>query len=106
MVLDETRCSGSWLALSFPKEQPMLAVEERKSKQTPRGFMKANVFQSVGRFGLQERPIPRAGYGEAVVQVRLTTICGTDIHIVKGEYPVADGTILGHEAAGVIHELG
>lgn len=83
-----------------------LALEARKTKQTPRGLMKANVFRGPGDFGLEERPIPRAGYGEAVVQVRLTTICGTDIHIVKGEYPVKPGTIIGHEAVGVIHELG
>lgn len=83
-----------------------LALEERKSKQTPRGFMKANVFRAPGKFGLEEKPIPRAGYGEAVIQVRLTTICGTDIHIVKGEYPVEPGLTIGHEAVGVIHELG
>jgi len=83
-----------------------LAIEERQIKQTPRGLMKANVFRGPGKFGLEEKPIPRAGYGEAVVQVRLTTICGTDIHIVKGEYPIQPGTIIGHEAVGVIHELG
>ena len=83
-----------------------LALEERKSKQTPRGLMKANVFRAPGKFGLEEKPIPRAGYGDAVVQIRLTTICGTDIHIVKGEYPIQPGTIIGHEGVGVIHELG
>jgi alcohol dehydrogenase len=83
-----------------------LALEERKGKQTRRGLMKANVFRSPGKFGLEEKPIPRAGYGEAVVQVRLTTICGTDLHIVKGEYPVQAGLTIGHEAVGVIHELG
>ena len=44
--------------------------------------------------------------GEAVLRVRLTTICGTDIHIVRGEYPVVEGLTIGHEATGVIHELG
>ena len=83
-----------------------LALEERKTKQTPRGLMNANVFRGPGRFGLEEKPIPHAGPGEAVVQVRLTTICGTDIHIVRGEYPIQAGTIIGHEAVGVIHELG
>lgn len=83
-----------------------LALEERKIKQTPRGLMKANVFRAPGKFGLEEKPIPRAGQGEAVVQVRLTTICGTDIHIIKGEYPIQPGTIIGHEAVGIIHELG
>ena len=83
-----------------------LAIEEQKIKQTPRGLMKANVFRGPEKFGLEEKPIPRAGHGEAVVQVRLTTICGTDIHIIKGEYPIQPGTIIGHEAVGVIHELG
>jgi len=81
-------------------------LEERKTKQTPRGLMKANVFRGHGQFGLEEKPIPHAGYGEAVVRVRLTTICGTDIHIVKGEYPILPGTTIGHEAVGIIHELG
>jgi threonine dehydrogenase-like Zn-dependent dehydrogenase len=68
--------------------------------------MKANVFYGPGNFGLSEKPIPIPGYGEAVIQVRLTTICGTDIHIIKGEYPVKPGLTIGHEAVGVIHELG
>ncbi|MBM3776029.1 MAG: zinc-binding dehydrogenase [Acidobacteria bacterium] len=68
--------------------------------------MRANVFSGPGKFGLAEKPIPRAGAGEAIVQVRLTTICGTDVHIVRGEYAVAPGLTLGHEATGVIHELG
>jgi threonine dehydrogenase-like Zn-dependent dehydrogenase len=83
-----------------------LALEERKTKQTPRGLMRANVFRAPGKFGLEEKPIPHASYGEAVVRVRLTTICGTDIHIIKGEYPVEPGLTIGHEAIGVIHELG
>jgi threonine dehydrogenase-like Zn-dependent dehydrogenase len=68
--------------------------------------MKANVFRGPGKFGLEEKPIPHAANGEAVVQVRLTTICGTDIHIIRGEYPVQPGLTIGHEAVGVIHELG
>jgi len=92
--------------VSIRKTAMTLALEERKSKQTPRGLMKANVFRAPGKFGLEEKPIPQAGYGEAVVQVRLTTICGTDMHIVKGEYPITPGTTIGHEAVGVIHELG
>lgn len=68
--------------------------------------MQANVFRGNGSFGLESRPIPRAGIGEAVIRVRLTTICGTDIHIVKGEYPISRGLTIGHEAVGTIHELG
>jgi threonine dehydrogenase-like Zn-dependent dehydrogenase len=70
------------------------------------GTMKANVFHGPGNFGVEPKPIPRTGAGEAVIRVRLTTICGTDIHIVKGEYPVRPGLTIGHEAVGVIHELG
>src|SRR4051794_25980329 len=83
-----------------------LALEERKTRQTPRGFMKANVFRAPYKFGLEEKPIPSPGAGDAGVQVRLTTICGTDIHIVRGEYPVSSGLTIGHECVGVIHELG
>ncbi len=82
------------------------AIEERKTKQLPHGVMHANVFRAPGKFGLEEKMIPKAGPGEAVIEVRLTTICGTDVHIVRGEYPVRAGLTIGHEAVGVIHELG
>jgi len=77
------------------------AVEERSS-----ATMKALVFHGPNHIALEEQEIPRPGFGEAVIRVTLTTICGTDIHIVKGEYPVKAGLIIGHEAVGVIHELG
>jgi threonine dehydrogenase-like Zn-dependent dehydrogenase len=83
-----------------------LALEQRELITTAPGFMKANVFHGPGNFKLEEKPIPIPGYGEAVVKVRLTTICGTDIHIVRGEYPVRPGLTIGHEAVGVIQELG
>jgi threonine dehydrogenase-like Zn-dependent dehydrogenase len=81
-------------------------LDERKPRQLSRGVMKANVFRAPGQFGLEERVIPKPGPGEAVVQVRLTTICDTDLRIVRGDYPVEPGLVIGHEAAGVIHELG
>src|SRR5687768_15455831 len=68
--------------------------------------MRANVFRDVNRFGIEEVPRPHAGPGEAVIRVTLTTICGTDLHIVRGEYPVRPGLIIGHEPVGVIEELG
>lgn len=83
-----------------------LELEEKKTTLLPRGVMRANVFRGPGKFGLEEKPIPQAGPGEAVIKVSLTTICGTDIHIVRGEYPVPSGLTIGHEAVGVIHELG
>ncbi|HEY7534875.1 MAG TPA: alcohol dehydrogenase catalytic domain-containing protein, partial [Thermodesulfobacteriota bacterium] len=68
--------------------------------------MRANIFKGTNKIGLEDRPIPKSGPGDAVVKVTLTTICGTDAHIVKGEYPVKVGQIIGHEPIGVIHELG
>jgi threonine dehydrogenase-like Zn-dependent dehydrogenase len=68
--------------------------------------MRANVFRGINEFGIEDVPRPHAGPGEAVVRVTLTTICGTDLHIVRGEYPVRPGLVVGHETVGVIDELG
>src|SRR5215475_16059224 len=68
--------------------------------------MKALVFHGKNDIRVDEVPRPRAGVGEAVIRVTLTTICGTDLHIVCGEYPVKPGLIIGHEPVGVIEELG
>src|SRR6478736_6482360 len=68
--------------------------------------MKAVVFHGVNDLRLEEVPRPRAKAGQAVIRITATTICGTDVHIVKGEYPVRSGLILGHEPVGVIAELG
>jgi threonine dehydrogenase-like Zn-dependent dehydrogenase len=68
--------------------------------------MKAVVFKGKDRIAVEEVPRPRAGFGEAVIRITATTICGTDVHIVRGEYPVRPGLILGHEPVGVIDELG
>jgi threonine dehydrogenase-like Zn-dependent dehydrogenase len=68
--------------------------------------MKATVFRGKNDFHIEEVPTPRAGPGEAVIRVTLTTICGTDLHIIRGEYPVKPGLIIGHEPVGIITELG
>ncbi len=68
--------------------------------------MNAAVFTGPGRIVLARKDIPRAGPGEAIVKITMTTICGTDVHILKGEYPVADGLTVGHEPVGTIAELG
>ena len=68
--------------------------------------MRANVFHGKNKIRVEEVDKPRAGVGEAVIRVTLTTICGTDLHIVRGEYPVAAGLVIGHEPVGVIEELG
>lgn len=72
----------------------------------PRAMMKAAVFVAPGKIELRERPIPEIGPTDALLRVTTTTICGTDIHILKGEYPIAPGRIVGHEPVGVIAALG
>jgi len=79
---------------------------ERTEARTGVKTMKATVFHGVNDIRLDEVPRPRAGVGEAVIRVTLTTICGTDVHILRGEYPVRPGLIIGHEPVGVIEELG
>lgn len=69
-------------------------------------MMRAAVFIEPGRIEIQEKPIPDVGPNDALVRITTTTICGTDIHILKGEYPVAKGLTIGHEPVGVIEKLG
>ena len=68
--------------------------------------MKAAIFVEPGRIVLAEKPIPEVGPTDALLRITTTTICGTDVHILKGEYPVAKGLTVGHEPVGVIERLG
>lgn len=68
--------------------------------------MKAAIFVEKGRIVLDDKPIPEIGPADALIRVTTTTICGTDVHILKGEYPVAKGLTIGHEPVGVIEKLG
>lgn len=68
--------------------------------------MKAAVFVEPGRIVLEDKPIPDVGPLDALIRVTTTTICGTDVHILKGEYPVEKGLTIGHEPVGVIEKLG
>lgn len=70
------------------------------------GRMKAAIFVEPGRIALDEKPIPEVGPLDALLRVTTTTICGTDVHILKGEYPVERGLTVGHEPVGVIERLG
>jgi alcohol dehydrogenase len=68
--------------------------------------MQAAVFQGKNKIGIREVPRPEPGPGQALVRVTLTTICGTDVHILKGEYPVREGLVVGHEPVGVVEAVG
>jgi threonine dehydrogenase-like Zn-dependent dehydrogenase len=68
--------------------------------------MRAAVFEGQGKISLREVPKPEPGPGQALIRVTLTTICGTDVHILRGEYPVKQGLVVGHEPIGVIESVG
>ena len=70
--------------------------------------MKALVYSKSGKIALQDCPKPKiTAPGDAVVRVTHTSICGTDLHILKGDVPSATpGRILGHEGVGVIDSVG
>ncbi|MBM3664778.1 MAG: zinc-binding dehydrogenase [Actinobacteria bacterium] len=68
--------------------------------------MRAAVFRGKEDIHIEEVAKPACGPTDAIVRVTTTTICGTDSHIWREEYPVADGRIVGHEPVGVIDELG
>jgi alcohol dehydrogenase len=70
--------------------------------------MKALVYQGPGKKTLEERPKPDvAAPTDAIVKILKTTICGTDLHILKGDVPTcAPGRILGHEGVGVVDSVG
>ena len=70
--------------------------------------MKALVYNGPGKKTLEDRPVPEiSAPGDAIVRVTRTTICGTDLHILKGDVPTcAPGRILGHEGVGVIEKVG
>ena len=70
--------------------------------------MKALVYHGPGKRSLDDKPKPVISAStDAVVKITKTTICGTDLHIMKGDLPaVTDGRILGHEGVGVIEQVG
>jgi len=70
--------------------------------------MKALVYHGPGEKSLDERPLPKLVTAtDAIVRVTRTTICGTDLHILRGDVPTCQpGRVLGHEGVGVIQEVG
>lgn len=70
--------------------------------------MKALVYNGVGKWAMEDKPMPKVEKPtDALVKLNYTTICGTDLHILKGDAPeVQPGTILGHEGVGIIEETG
>ena len=84
------------------------ALMERPATDRPVGTMKALVYHGPGRRAWEDRPRPTLqATTDAIVRITTTTICGTDLHILKGDVPtVKDGRILGHEGVGIVEEVG
>jgi len=55
---------------------------------------------------ITEAAEPKPGVGEVLVEVKATALCGTDVHIYSGDTPVAYPRVPGHEATGVVREIG
>lgn len=68
--------------------------------------MRAAVYRGPGRIAVESRDVPRPEATEVLVQVRACGLCGTDVHILDGQYPATPGVALGHEYAGVVVEVG
>src|SRR4026209_998995 len=70
--------------------------------------MKALVYHGPDHRSYEEKPMPIIKEAtDAIVRITKTTICGTDLHILKGDVPtVTDGRILGHEGIGVVEQVG
>jgi len=70
--------------------------------------MKALVYQGPGKKAVEDRPMPKiTAPTDAIVRITKTTICGTDLHILKGDVPTCKpGRILGHEGVGVVEDVG
>ncbi|MFG2732342.1 alcohol dehydrogenase catalytic domain-containing protein [Streptomyces canus] len=68
-------------------------------------LMKALVARD-GKAVVENRPVPQAGPGEVVVRTTAASLCSADVASARGEFPTPDGTVLGHEAIGTVHEIG
>ena len=79
-----------------------------KSTTSRNTTMKALVYHGPGKSAWEDKTRPTIqNPADAIVRVTTSTICGTDLHILKGDLPgVTDGRILGHEGIGVIEEIG
>jgi alcohol dehydrogenase len=89
---------------------PEVLLEEStlKISASDQQMMKALVYGGPGRKSLKQRPKPAIqAPGDAVVKMVKTTICGTDLHILKGDVPTCQpGRILGHEGIGIVEDVG
>jgi len=68
--------------------------------------MKALVYVDVGKVEIRDVEKPQIGSDEVLIKTKFATICGTDENISEGKFPAKTGVILGHEASGIVEEVG
>lgn len=90
------------------KPKKMDSSGENQKGMDPNERMKALVYHGPGKKAWEDKPKPvLAKPTDAIVKILKTTICGTDLHIMKGDVPtVTNGRIIGHEGVGIIEEVG
>jgi alcohol dehydrogenase len=101
--MQSVELSSSTLADAMPQHQP-----GESSLSGPHSHMHGLVYRGPGRRVWEERPRPVLREPtDAIVRLTTSTICGTDLHILKGDVPsVTEGRILGHEGVGVVTDVG
>ena len=79
-----------------------------RARETSAATMKAFVYRGPGKKSLEDRPKPEiTAPTDAIVKIVKTTICGTDLHNLKGDVPTCQpGRILGHEGVGIVDKAG
>lgn len=95
--------------IETPVDTPPVAVLPNGTGEAGnKHLMKALVYQGPGKMALEHRPLPLLSAAtDAIVKIHKTTICGTDLHILKGDVSTCEpGRILGHEGVGTIHQIG
>jgi alcohol dehydrogenase len=86
----------------------LMTPPKATTRTTGTGTMKALVYRGPGKKALEDRPKPEiTAPTDAIVRITKTTICGTDLHILKGDVPTCQpGRILGHEGVGIVEQVG
>ena len=91
-------------------QAPCAIIDGYLTRQTERGReMKAGVFYSKNDLRIEDIPKPSPKKDEVLIKVMACGICGTDVHIFKGDkgcFPTPAGTVLGHEFSGVVEAVG
>jgi threonine dehydrogenase-like Zn-dependent dehydrogenase len=87
-------------------EQNRIAHQTLGPRLVGEGAMKAFVMKKIGEVGFMDKPVPRPGPNDAVVRTTRALICTSDTHTVAGGIGPRENLTLGHEAVGVVAEVG